>query len=84
MSELAAELIETVTVAVDRMIPVELEVPVTIPIDAELTVPVSRTIPIQVEVPVVMDVPVDIPLGETRLGEYLRGLSESLRRMAAE
>ena len=75
---------QTVTVAVDRLIPVELEVPVTIPIEAELTVPVSRTIPIQVDVPVVMDVPVDIPLSETPLGDYLRGLSESLRQMAAE
>ena len=63
---------------------VELEVPVTIPIDAELTVPVSRTIPIQIEAPVVMTVPVDIPLGETPLGDYLRGLSDSLRQMAAE
>ena len=30
------------------------------------------------------NIDVDIPLGKTPLGDYLRGLSESLRRMAAE
>ena len=46
----------------------------------DFTVIISRTIPIQTQVPIVLDVPIDIALGDTPFGEYLRNLGESLRK----
>lgn len=75
---------KTVTVEIDRKVPVNLEIPVRIPIETEVTVPFSRTIPIDVDVPVVIDIPIDIAIGETPFGDYLRDLGQSLRQMATK
>jgi hypothetical protein len=41
-------------------------------------VPLNWTIPINIEVPLVLDVPIDIAIGDTPLGEYLRNLAGQL------
>lgn len=72
---------ETLPVEIDLTIPVDLEIPVNLPVETSVTVPFSRTIPISVAVPVVLDVPIDIAIGDTFLGEYLRELGEQLGRL---
>ncbi len=72
---------ETLLVDFDRVIPVNLEIPVNLPIETSVIVPLNRTIPISLAVPLVLDVPIDIAIGDTFLGEYLRNLGEQLQRI---
>jgi hypothetical protein len=72
---------ETLLVEFNRTIPVNLEIPIHLPIETSVTVPFSRAIPINVAVPIVLDVPIDIAIGETFLGEYLRELGEQLEQI---
>jgi hypothetical protein len=69
---------ETLTVDIDWEIPIDLDVPVAFPVETQVTVPFKRTIPISLEVPVVLDVPIDIALGDTAFGAYLRDLGDLL------
>ncbi len=69
---------ETVSVDLDLTVPVDLEIPVNFPVETEVVVPLNWTIPINIEVPLVLDVPIDIAIGDTPLGEYLRNLAEQL------
>jgi hypothetical protein len=70
---------ESLPVVLDWNIPFELEIPITLPVETEVVVPFQRSIPISVSVPIVLDVPIDIALGDTPLGEYLRNLGQQLR-----
>jgi hypothetical protein len=72
---------ETLLVNFDRVIPVNLEIPINLPIETSVIVPLNRTIPISLAVPLVLDVPIDIAIGDTFLGEYLRNLGEQLQRI---
>ena len=69
---------EELPVDIDWLIPIDLEIPVEFPVNTQVTVPFKRTIPIRLEVPVVLDVPIDIALGDTAFGAYLRDLGELL------
>jgi len=72
---------ETLPVAIDWTVPVDLDIPLHLPIKTTVIVPFSRTIPIRVDVPLALDVPIDIAIGETPLGVYLRELAERLRKI---
>ena len=72
---------ETLPVEIAWTIPVDLQIPVNLPVETEVLVPINQTIPISIEVPVVLDVPIDIPIGETPLGEFLLRLGEQLRQI---
>jgi hypothetical protein len=74
----------TLPVDVNWTVPIELEIPVNLPIETEVVVPLDRTIPLRVNVPVVLDVPVDIAIGDTPFGAYLRNLQDWLRAFATE
>ena len=69
---------EELPVEIDWQIPIDLEVPVAFPVETQVTVLFKQTIPISLEVPVVLDVPIDIALGDTAFGAYLKDLAELL------
>lgn len=75
---------ETLAVEISWTIPVDLNIPVHLPVETEVIVPFSRTIPLNLKIPVVFDVPIRIALADTSLGEYLRGLGETLLMLIPE
>jgi uncharacterized membrane protein len=71
-----------VNVPIDEDVPVQTTLPVRFPVSETFTVFISHTLPIQTQVPIVLDVPLAISLEGTPLADYLRTLSEALRRVS--
>jgi hypothetical protein len=69
---------QTLLVDLNWTVPIDLDIPVNLPIETEVVVPIYRNIPISVEIPVVLDVPIDIAIGDTPLGAYLRRIGDQL------
>ncbi len=53
-----------------------------LPINTEVMIPLNQAIPIVVDVPIQADRPVELTLGDTELGSYLRAVSTELGQTA--
>jgi hypothetical protein len=71
-----------VTMPIDEQVPVQTTLPVRFPVSETFTVFISHTLPIQTQVPIVLDMPLAISLEGTPLADYLRTLSDALRRVS--
>jgi len=72
-------IIDTLPVGLSMRIPVDLMVPIRIPLHTKATVTFGDAMPINAEIPITLTIPVDIPLEETSLAKYFRKLAEGLR-----
>lgn len=71
--------IDTMPVGLDMKIPVNLMVPVRIPLKTTAKISFIETLPFEADIPVELNVPVDIPLSETAMGNYLKQVAEGMR-----
>lgn len=71
--------IDTMPVGLDMKIPVNLMVPVRIPLKTTAKISFIETLPFEADIPVELNVPVDIPLNETAMGNYLKQVAEGMR-----
>lgn len=71
--------IDSMAVDLDMKIPVNLMVPVRIPLQTTARISFIETLPFEADIPVKLNVPVDIPLNETAMGSYLKKVAKGMK-----
>ena len=72
-------IIDTLPVGLSMKIPVDLMVPVRIPLHTKATVTFGEAMPIVADIPITLTIPVDIPLEETSLAYYFKKMAAGLK-----
>ncbi len=75
-------IIDTLPIGIKMTIPVEMLVPVNIPLKTSARISFPNGIPVHGNIPIDLTIPVDIPVGETALAEYFNSLAKGLRELA--
>ncbi len=71
--------IDTLPIGLKMSIPVDLMVPIKIPIRSNAKIHFSGPMPVDAKIPIKLTIPVNIPLEETSLAAYFRKMAEGLR-----
>ena len=72
-------IIDTLPVGLSMKIPVDLMVPIRIPLHTKATVTFGDAMPISADIPITLTIPVDIPLEETSLAFYFKKMAAGLK-----
>jgi hypothetical protein len=72
-------IIDTLPVGLSMKIPVDLMVPIRIPLHTKATVTFGEAMPIVADIPITLTIPVDIPLEETSLAYYFKKMAAGLK-----
>ena len=72
-------IIDTLPVGLSMKIPVDLMVPIRIPLHTKATVTFGNAMPIDADIPITLTIPVDIPLEETSLAFYFKKMAKGLK-----
>ncbi|MDC0338118.1 hypothetical protein OAN33_01140 [Flavobacteriales bacterium] len=74
-------IIDTLPVGLSMKIPVDLMVPIRIPLHTKATVTFGEAMPIVADIPITLTIPVDIPLEETSLAFYFKKMAAGLKSL---
>jgi len=72
-------IIDTLPVGLSMKIPVDLMVPIRIPLHTNATVTFGDAMPVNADIPITLTIPVDIPLEETSLAYYFKKMAAGLK-----
>lgn len=72
-------IIDTLPVGLSMKIPVDLMVPIRIPLHTTATVTFGEAMPIVADIPITLTIPVDIPLEQTSLAYYFKKMAAGLK-----
>ena len=72
-------IVDTLPVGLSMKIPVDLMVPIRIPLHTKATVTFGEAMPIVADIPITLTIPVDIPLEETSLAFYFKKMAAGLK-----
>ena len=72
-------IVDTLPVGLSLRIPVDLMVPVNIPLKTSARIQFDDAMSVDAEIPVKLTIPVDIPLEETSLAYYFKKMAEGLK-----
>ena len=76
-------IVDTLPVGLSMKIPVDLMVPIRIPLHTKATVTFGEAMPIVADIPITLTIPVDIPLEETSLAFYFKKMATGLKSLTA-
>ena len=76
-------IVDTLPVGLSMKIPVDLMVPIRIPLHTKATVTFGEAMPIVADIPITLTIPVDIPLEETSLAFYFKKMAAGLKGLTA-
>lgn len=72
-------IIDTLSVGVNMKIPVDVLVPVKLPLNTTATISFPEAIPVNGNIPLALTIPVNIPLEKTDLAVYFKKMAKGLR-----
>lgn len=72
-------IIDTLPIGIQMRIPVNLDIPIKIPIHSTAKVSFNEAMPVDGAIPIEMKIPVDIPLSETALSTYFLKMAKGLK-----
>jgi hypothetical protein len=72
-------IVDTLPVGLSMKIPVDLMVPVNIPLKTSALIKFDEAMSVDAEIPIQLDIPVDIPLEETSLAYYFKKMAAGLK-----
>jgi hypothetical protein len=72
---------DSMALGLEMKIPVNLMVPVKIPLHTTARISFFETLPFKATIPIELDVPVDIPLNETAMGDYLKKVAKGMKEL---